>query len=105
MLDLPRRAAYARAHQPRRSRFQPGRIRKKDRVMISDCFRATALVISILLGPAVAAFAQATSTIAGTVTDTTGAVMPGVTVEARSPVLIEQVKTVVTDGKGEYRII
>lgn len=51
------------------------------------------------------ALALAQSAIAGAVTDTTGAVLPGVTVEARSPVLIEQVRTGVTDGSGQYRIV
>src|ERR1051325_3914897 len=51
----------------------------------------------------VAAFAQAT--IAGTVKDASGAVLPGVTVEATSPALIEQVRSVVTDGTGQYRIV
>jgi hypothetical protein len=52
--------------------------------------------------PAVAA---AQSTIAGIVRDTTGAVMPGVTVEASSPALIEKVRAVTTDGSGQYRIV
>ena len=43
--------------------------------------------------------------IGGTVTDSTAAVLPGVTVEARSPALIEQVRSVVTDGAGQYLII
>ena len=42
--------------------------------------------------------------IAGTVTDTTDAVLPGVTVEARSPALIEQVRTVTTNDQGQYVI-
>ena len=45
-----------------------------------------------------------TGTIAGSVKDTTGAVLPGVTVEAASPALIERVRTVVTDGEGLYKI-
>jgi carboxypeptidase family protein len=49
--------------------------------------------------------ASAQSTIAGQVKDSSGAVMPGVTVEASSPVLIEKVRTAVTDGAGQYRII
>ena len=49
--------------------------------------------------------ASAQSAIAGLVTDTTGAVMPGVTVEAASPVLIEKVRAVITDAEGRYRII
>src|SRR5262245_36780584 len=44
-------------------------------------------------------------TIAGTVRDESGAVMPGVTVEASSPVLIEKVRTGTTDSAGQYRII
>ena len=47
----------------------------------------------------------AQSAIAGTVKDASGAVMPGVTVEASSPVLIEKTKSAVTDGSGQYRII
>jgi hypothetical protein len=50
-----------------------------------------------------AAWAQAT--IAGVVRDPSGAVLPGVTVEAASPVLIEKVRSVVTDGTGQYRIV
>ena len=48
---------------------------------------------------------SAQSAFAGVVTDNTGAVMPGVTVEAASPVLIEKVRTVVTDGQGRYTIV
>ena len=52
------------------------------------------------------AFAQTSAgSIAGTVRDTTGAVLPGVTVEASSPALIEKVRTVATDGEGQYKII
>ena len=46
-----------------------------------------------------------TSSIAGTVKDPSGALLPGVTVEAASPALIEKTRTVVTDGQGEYKII
>ncbi|OLD12506.1 MAG: hypothetical protein AUJ01_16105 [Acidobacteria bacterium 13_1_40CM_3_65_5] len=46
-----------------------------------------------------------TSTIAGTVRDTSGAVLPGVTVEAASPALIEKVRSATTDGAGQYKII
>jgi hypothetical protein len=46
-----------------------------------------------------------TAAIAGVVRDTTGAVLPGVTVEAASPALIEKVRTVVTDAQGNYKII
>ena len=64
-------------------------------------FLAAAGIACLLLAPAPAR-AQA---IGGTVSDTTGGVLPGVTVEARSPALIEQVRTAVTDGNGQYLII
>src|SRR5215470_15433963 len=51
------------------------------------------------------ALAQQTSAIAGVVRDTSGGVLPGVTVEASSPVLIEKVRTVVTDDQGRYSIV
>jgi hypothetical protein len=47
----------------------------------------------------------AQSAIAGRVTDTTGAVLPGVAVEASSPALIEGVRAAVTDSQGRYTII
>jgi hypothetical protein len=69
--------------------------------------RAAALLASLLsveLALPLAAHAQATASIAGTVTDASGAVLPGVTVEASSPALIEKVRSVVTDGSGQYRV-
>src|SRR4051794_22289561 len=57
-------------------------------------------VCLVLLG---ATFASA-QTLAGSVRDTSGAVMPGVTVEASSPALIEKVRTSVTDSSGQYQI-
>jgi hypothetical protein len=49
--------------------------------------------------------AHAQATIAGIVRDSSGAVLPGVTVEASSPALIEKVRSVATDGNGQYRIV
>src|SRR5262245_41647138 len=49
--------------------------------------------------------AHAQSAIAGTVKDATGGVLPGVTVEASSPVLIEKTRSVVTDAQGNYKIV
>jgi hypothetical protein len=49
--------------------------------------------------------AQTSATIAGMVKDTSGAVLPGATVEASSPALIEKVRTVVTDSEGQYKIV
>src|SRR5204863_626472 len=51
------------------------------------------------------AAASAQSAIAGVVKDTSGAVLPGVTVEAASDVLIEKSRSVTTDGQGAYRIV
>ena len=48
------------------------------------------------------AYGQASIT--GVVRDTSGAVLPGVTVEASSPALIEKVRSGVTNGAGQYRI-
>src|SRR5215831_8016951 len=59
-------------------------------------------VLVVLLLPATV-LAQATLT--GTVHDASGAVLPGVTVEASSPALIEKTRSAVTDGTGQYRII
>src|SRR5207244_6619723 len=49
--------------------------------------------------------AQERASIVGVVQDSTGAVMPGVTVEAASPALIEQARTAVTDSSGRYAVI
>ena len=59
-------------------------------------------IACLVLVPA-AAYAQAS--IAGVVRDTSGAVLPGVTVEAASPALIERVRSVVTDGTGQYKVV
>lgn len=64
--------------------------------------RFLAVAALAVLVPA-AALAQEGS-IAGTVRDTSGAVMPGVTVEAASPALIEKVRSAVTDSNGQYRL-
>jgi hypothetical protein len=56
----------------------------------------------LLLAPSLA---QAQASISGVVRDASGAVLPGVTIEASSPVLIEKVRTVATDDSGQYRII
>src|SRR3954467_12619281 len=71
---------------------------RRSRVHISILVLALALVTT-------AAAAQAPSGIAGVVRDSSGAVLPGVTVEAASPALIEKVRTVITDGQGQYKII
>ena len=62
----------------------------------------TAAALGVLL--MLPASARAQSAFAGVVKDATGAVLPGVTVEAASPALIEQVRTVTTDSNGAYKI-
>ena len=68
------------------------------------CVLGRVLCVSVvaILVPGMA-YAQAS--IAGVVRDSSGAVLPGVTVEAASPALIEKVRTVVSDGAGQYRVI
>jgi hypothetical protein len=63
-----------------------------------------ALLFALLGFVLVSSSAYAQATLAGTVRDNSGAVLPGVTVEAASPALIERVRTAVTDGTGQYRI-
>ena len=64
--------------------------------------RGFLVVLALLVVLPSAAFAQASIT--GVVKDTSGAILPGVTVDAASPVLIEKVRSAVTDERGEYRI-
>jgi len=61
-----------------------------------------ALCAAVLLAPRTS---SAQAAIAGAVKDATGAVMPGVTVEASSPALIEKTRIAVTDGAGQYKIV
>src|SRR6059036_3230009 len=72
--------------------------------MESRRFARAAFVAALaaLLFPGVS-LAQSTA-IAGIVTDATGGVLPGVTVEAASPALIEKVRSAISDGSGRYRI-
>ncbi len=60
------------------------------------------VLIAVVLAPG-EVFAQ--SAIAGVVRDTTGAVLPGVTVEASSPALIEKVRAATTNDAGAYRVV
>ncbi|HEY6507696.1 MAG TPA: carboxypeptidase-like regulatory domain-containing protein, partial [Vicinamibacterales bacterium] len=61
--------------------------------------KAVVLAVALLLPHVVHA-----QQIAGVVRDASGGVLPGVTVEAASPALIEKVRTAVTDGSGQYRL-
>jgi hypothetical protein len=65
-------------------------------------FRSSLVLLLLFLIPAVA---HAQATIAGTVRDSSGAALPGVTVETSSPALIEKIRTATTDSSGLYRIV
>src|SRR4051812_20506149 len=76
------------------------------------CCRATGatwlavLVVAVCLLPCVVMAQTATAgAIAGTARDTTGAVLPGVPVEAASPAVIEKVRMAVTDQQGNCRVV
>ena len=74
--------------------------------MAKSVVARAALAFLLALLPTVAmAQAVASGTISGAVRDASGGVLPGVTVEAASPALIEKVRTAVTDGQGVYRIV
>ena len=60
------------------------------------------VVFALAFAPALA---HAQASITGIVKDSSGAVLPGVVVEAASPALIEKVRSAVTDGSGQYRIV
>ncbi len=64
-----------------------------------------AATLIFLWSIALPTIALAQSAIAGTVKDTSGGVLPGVTVEAASPVLIEKVRTVITNEQGQFTIV
>ena len=68
--------------------------------------RLTSVVACVaLLSVVLAGSASAQSSLAGVVKDPSGGVLPGVTVEARSPALIEGVRSATTDDQGQYRIV
>src|SRR3984893_17583355 len=70
--------------------------------MLKFTSRLFVVLFSLFLLPS-AAHAQAAIT--GVAKDASGAVLPGVTVEVASPVLIEKTRSVVSDGTGQYRIV
>jgi len=65
---------------------------------------ARLVFVTALAGMTAPAATFAQSAIAGAVSDTTGGLLPGVTVEAASPALIGQSRVAVTDGNGRYRL-
>ena len=66
--------------------------------------RACLVVVLSVISASVFAQGASTATIAGIVRDPSGGVLPGVTVEAASPALIEKVRSTVTDERGQYRL-
>src|SRR5437899_1681566 len=71
-------------------------------IMLKRSAWFAAAVLSLLSFPAAV---SAQGTIAGVAKDTTGAVLPGVTVQAASPALIEGSRDAVTDSAGQYSIV
>src|SRR6185295_1493386 len=77
---------------------------KEGTAMTSHRFQGLVLLaLACVMALPVTAVAQ--SAFSGSVKDPSGAVLPGVTVEAASPALIERVRTVVTDAQGRYTIV
>ena len=74
-------------------------------MVATAALRSRVLTALIVLAPALASAQSASSGIAGVVRDATGGVLPGVTVEAASPALIEKTRSVVTDEQGQYKIV
>src|SRR6266403_2124099 len=74
--------------------------------MVTIGRRATMFAV-VMVFTAASAWPQAsvTGSIAGAVRDSTGAVLPGVTVEVSSPALIEKVRVATTDDQGNYKIV
>jgi hypothetical protein len=71
---------------------------------MSRLVKVLVALLSVLLS-AVPASAQLGASVAGVVKDTSGAVLPGVTVEVSSPALIEKARTAITDGNGVYQVV
>jgi hypothetical protein len=72
--------------------------------MTRGLIQAAIIAAVVLVVPALSS-AQTGTTIAGTVKDASGGVLPGVTVEVSSPALIEKVRTATTDDEGKYSIV
>src|SRR5688500_4363384 len=101
---LPRRVAHNLRDSSRqvfRLRPKPDILRAEIQGMTMRLIRGLLLALGgVLLIPALAS----AQSLAGAVRDTSGAALPGVTVEASSPALITKVRTSVTDTSGQYRI-
>jgi hypothetical protein len=73
--------------------------------MLSHIGRSKGTLLVVLVALLVPSVAYSQSVITGVVRDASGGVLPGVTVEAASPVLIEKTRSVITDANGQYRIV
>jgi len=82
-----------------------GRTSHVGRWRTASIFFAAVIAATVWIDSAPALAQGQTGTIAGVVRDSSGAVLPGVTVEASSPALIEKTRSAVTDGQGAYKII
>lgn len=71
-------------------------------IRLGSLLPAGAVILTLVLLPS---HATAQSAISGDVTDSSGAILPGVTVEAASPALIEKVRSVTTDSQGRYNLV
>src|SRR5882672_8514707 len=78
-------------------------VRARGRNQMVRWVRCVVAVLALLGLPAIVSAQNAG--IAGVARDSSGAVLPGVTVEASSPALIERVRTTVSDESGQYRIV
>src|SRR2546425_2832382 len=76
----------------------------EDDMAVRNCLRYVGIVVASLILFPLCAVAQNTG-IAGVVRDTSGAVLPGATVEASSPALIEKVRSATADAQGLYQIV
>src|SRR5204862_5215815 len=79
--------------------------RRKRVRMPKQLLRLMFVVLAAMVPGTLLAQQSGQSAIAGVVKDSTGGVLPGVTVEASSPALIEKSRTAVTNESGQYRVV
>ena len=80
-------------------------MKRRHTVSLQGLCAALCLALIPCLAVAPATAQTASGSIAGVVKDDSGAVLPGVTIEASSPALIEKVRTVTSDDQGAYKIV
>ena len=72
---------------------------------LTNCIRIGLVALVVVLVLPVAAWAQQSASVAGVARDDSGGVLPGVTVSAASPALIEGERIAFTDGQGRYNVV